>query len=485
MSFCKFSSEISSNSVTIIDNTFLERYLPSATGEQVRVYIYGLFLCSGGNFLKSNLSSLTDFANSLGISENDVIESFSFWQEQGLVQIIDTTPPQIQYLPVKSATVKRKFKPDKYQQFNLQVQSILSGRMIMPNEFSEYYTLLETFNMSQEALLMIIQYCAEYKGNDVGYSYILAVAKKWAYDGILSLEQVENKLKEFNETDANIKEIMKALGSSKKASMEERQQYLKWYKDFKFAFDIILAVAKMVKKGGFQKLDNRLTKYYELHLMSIREIEAYEKQKDDLYSLAKEINRIIGVYYENLENVVESYINPWLIRGYSQDTLKIIANYCFKNNIRNLEGMDSVVQKFYKMGLTSTESLAQFISQMKAQDSQLKEILEKAKLVRNVTNWDREFYKTWTFSWNMPFEIIEYAATLASNKSQPIQYMNKILSNWYDQKINTLDQAKLCGDLFKSGAGIEGKEDSTVIHTRKYTTEELQSLICDIDEIEI
>ena len=485
MSFCKFSSEICSNSVTVLDNTFLEQYLPYASGEQVRVYLFGLYLCGNNNVMKTSLYSLENFAQQLGISADDVMDAFTFWQDQGLVQIITTTPPQIQYLPVKGVIPKKKFKPDKYEQFNLQAQAILNQRMITPNEYSEYYTLLEAFNMSQEALLMIMQYCAEYKGANVGYSYILAVAKNWAHEGILSLEQVEETLKEFNEADQNLKQIMKELGSSKKATMEEKQQYLKWTKDLDFSLSVILFVAKKVKKGGFVKLDNRLTKYYELHLMSEREIEEYEKQKDKLYSLAKEINKIIGVYYENLENVVESYINPWLTRGYGDETLKVIASYCFKNSIRNLEGMNSIVQKFFKMGLITTESIAQFVSKAKAEDNEIKGILENAKLVRNVTSWDREFYRIWVYSWNMPLDIIKYAATLSSSKAQPMQYINKILSNWHEQKITTLDEAKLSGDLFKNGVDIDSKTDNSVIHSRKYTSEELQSLICDIDEIEI
>ena len=68
-----------------------------------------------------------------------------------------------------------------------------------------------------------------------------------------------------------------------------------------------------------------------------------------------------------------------------------------------------------------------------------------------------------TFFYNLITpEIIEYAATLSKDKVQPMQYMNKILSNWFEQKITTLEQAKLAGDLFKVGAGVEGKQDKKI-----------------------
>ena len=36
--------------------------------------------------------------------------------------------------------------------------------------------------------------------------------------------------------------------------------------------------------------------------------------------------------------------------------------------------------------------------------------------------------------------------------------LNKILSNWFEQKITTLDSAKTVGELYKSGAITENKD---------------------------
>ncbi len=485
MSFCKFSSQINSQNFTIVENRFIEEYLPTATGEQVRIYLWGLYLCFNNNVLKNELSSASSFAADLGITEEEVFNAFRFWEEQGLVQIVKTKPFQVQYLPVKNAVAKQKFKPNKYEQFDVQIQKILNERMFTPNEFLEYHTLLENYHIAPEALLMIAGYCAENKGKNVGYSYVLAVAKNWANEGILSLNQVEEKLKEISGVSAALKEVFKALGTTRQPSLEERQNYIKWTKNFGFDKDVVVFVAKNVKKGGFDKLASKMTKYYEMRLISIREIEEYEAHKTELFDLAKEINKIIGVYFESLENVVETYTNPWIMRGYTEDALKAIANYCFKTGVRTLQGMDGVVEKFYKNGLTTIEAIVQYISQAKAQDEQIKRILEKANLQRNVASWDRDFYKTWVYSWNMPQEVIEYAATLAADKIQPMQYINKILSNWFEQKIFTLEQAKLTGDLYKNGIGVESKTDTGIIHSRKYTTEEIQNLTSNIDEIDI
>lgn len=479
MAFCKFSTEITSNKFTVIDNVFFEKYVKIATGTQVKVYIWGLYLCNNSADITANLSSLQSFASDLNLTEDEVLKAFEFWQAEGLVQIITSNPPEIQYLPIRGAVSKKLYKPEKYEQFNLQAQSILKDRQISSNEYKEYYDLIETFKMSPEALLMIIQYCVDNKDTRVGYSYILTVAKNWAYEGVLTLAKVENKLQEYNTADKNVRAILKALGSSKNPSFEERQLYFKWLKQG-FNLNVIVAVSKTIKKGGFAKLDSRLTKYYELHLFSEKEIFEYENEKENLFNLAVEINKTIGVYYENVETVVENYITPWLMRGFSKEALILVATYCFKTSIRALEGMNDIVLKFYKNGLTTVDSIAQYIDKFKQQDENIKTVLQNAKLLRNVTSLDRDFYRTWVYSWNMTQDMIEYAATLASDKGQPMQYINKILGNWYENKIKTLDDAKQNKDLFKFSTPT-----TSAVHSRNYTKEELDNLFSDIEEVEI
>lgn len=479
MAFCKFSTEIATNKFTVIDNTFFEKYMSGADGTQLKVYLWGLYLCNNQTTINSNLGTLKTFADDIGLSEDEVLSAFEYWQAQGLVQIIASNPPEIQYLPVKDAISKKMYKPEKYEQFNLQAQSILSGRQLTPNEFREYYDLIETFKMAPEALLMIIQYCVDNKDNKVGYSYILTVAKNWAYDGILSLSQVEEKLQQFSTADKNVRVILKAMGISRNPTFDERQLYLKWCK-LGFTLDVISFVAKKVKKGGCTTLDNRLNKYYELHLFSQKEIDTYENNKESLFALAIEINKTIGVYYENIEPIVENYVNPWLMRGFSKESITLIATYCFKTSVRSLEGMNDIVMKFYKNGLTTVDSIVQYIEKFKQQDENIRTVLQKSKLLRNITSLDRDFYRTWVYSWNMTQEMIEYAATLAADKGQPMQYINKILGTWYENKITTLDAAKQQKDLFKYTT-----QSSSAVHSRSYSEEELNNIFSNIEEVEI
>ena len=48
MSFCSFSKDFDENAYTVIENRFISKYLPSADGFAVKVYLYGLYLCEHG-----------------------------------------------------------------------------------------------------------------------------------------------------------------------------------------------------------------------------------------------------------------------------------------------------------------------------------------------------------------------------------------------------------------------------------------------------
>lgn len=482
MAFCKYSTEYIANNQTEVDNIFINDYLPSAPENCVKVYLYGLYLC--GSSLKAD-NSLENFAKHLQLEEDEVVSCFMYWQEMGLVQVLSTTPVEIRYIPLKNIISGTKlYKPEKYEVFNRQAQELFEGeRQITKNEYYEYYDFLERFHMQQEALLMIIKYCIDSKKANVGYNYILTVAKNWANEGILTAEQVEEKLCQFEETSKEISLVLSALGIKRNSFIEEKNLYKKW-QEIGFNNDVIIFVAKSLRKknrANFEKLDTLLMKYYSLNLFSIIEIENFETKKSELYSLARSVNSAIGVYYENLETVVENYIVPWKNLGFSDEAILEIATYCRKASIRTLEGLNDKIQKFFKLGIVSVESLHSYLEEIIQTDKEIQLIINKIGLERKVNYLDREFFKTWTNAWSMSKQLIEYASTLAQNKTQPMQYMNSILSNWHQKGIKTIEKAQKNSSQPKSSLASNKEE----LKGRTYKKEELDALIQSIDEVEI
>lgn len=482
MAFCKFSSELVLKNSTAIDNAFINDFMLFAPESAVKVYLYGLYKCQNADSYDNTIES---FAKVLQLSPDDIESCFMYWKDQGLVTIIKTNPIEIRYLPVTTTNKNLKLiKKSKYDDFTKQVQELIEGRMLNPNEFDEYYSLMESLHIEPNAMIMIIKYCINLKGKNVGYSYILTVAKNWAYEGILTADAVEKKMAELELSLGDVKDVLKVLGIKRNAYVEENQLLVKWKKDFGFNLETILVIAKSLKKkGGMLKLDAKLTKYYELKLLDLKEIEEYEANKQTLFDTAKNITRAIGVYYENLENVIETYVTQWQNMGYSAQTLEKIAGYCFTHNIRTLEKMNQTILQFYNKGLITQESIETYFSDILKTDEVIKTLLKQLNLTRIVTSWDRDAYRTWTYSWNFSNEMIEYACSLAKGKIQPISYMNKVLSTFKQNNIFTLEQAKNFNYGFETEKTIKPKKDFAL--QRSYTPEQINALFDNLDEVKL
>ena len=477
MAFCKFSPSFNLNNKVIIDSAFITDFLPKAPDLAVKVYLMGLNKCSADD----ENNTLEYFATTLKVCEEDIISLFRYWEDMGLVQVLSTNPIEVRYLPISSHNGNvKKFQVDKYTDFNIQMQEIFNKRMVMPNEFSEFYYLIEKRHFEQSALLTLAKYCVENKGFSLSPNYVVTVAKDWEREGVRTLEQVQEKIAELGVVDDEMNLILSAMGTKRKVQIEDKELLNKWLKVFGFELNVVLFVVKNLKikkrRLDVNVLDEYLTKYFEMKLMSVNEIEHYENEKENLYFTAMAINKELGIFYEDLTKEIDTYVVAWLNMGFDVETLKLVADNCFKSSVRTLEGYNNVILKLFKLGIVTTESYMQYINDSLALDSKIKEVLTAMNLTRNVNNIDRTFYSVWTNDWNFTHDVILYAASLSKDKPNAMSYLNKILSNWNSSGVKSLEKAK------QTKVEIEAEKNFI---KNNYTTEQLTSLIQNLDEVEV
>ena len=478
MTFVKFSPSYQAKNQTMVDNAFIYNFLPKAPDMCVKAYLLGLSKCNTADETENNLEF---FAKTLNICEEDVVSLFKYWEDNGLVQVLSTNPIEVRYLPINSTMGNvKKFKVDKYTDFNIQAQELLGGRLIMPNEFAEFYNLIENRHIQESALLAIIKYCVENKGFNISPNYIITVAKDWEREGVHLLEQVQAKIEELGVVDDKMSLILSAMGTKRKIQLEDKELLNKWLNAFGFELNVILFVVKNLKNKkrrlDVNVLDDTLTKYFEMKLMSVQEIENYENEKENLYFIAVAVNKELGIYYEDLTKEIDTYIVPWIYMGFDVETLKLVADNCFKSSIKTLEGFNNIINKLFKLGINNINSYMQYVNDNLAVDEKIKKVLLELNLTRNVNNMDRNFYSTWTLNWGFTDDVILYAATLSKNKANALMYLNKILSNWNNDGVKSLDKAKQ--------QNVETSNDNTFIHNN-YTKEQIASLITNLDEVEV
>ena len=480
MSFCSFSKEYNSSAFTSVENVFLYAYLPQASESAIKVYLYGLYLCqSAGDYSGAEMSA------AIGIDEGEMLDCFRYWEEFGLVDIISEDPLAVTYLPIGLSGAKpRKLNAEKYTEFNHSLQKIISGRMISTNEYSEYFRLMETYNVRQEAMLMIAQYCVDIKGDDIGYKYISAVAKDIATRGITTPEKVEKELENYIVRSGEITAILTALSQKRRPEIEDVKLFAKWTGELGFEPKAIVQAAKTIKRGSIQKLDELMMELYANKKFDEKEIADFAKSKKYLFELAVKINKQLSYYCDVLDTVVTTYTAKWVAKGFGEDALLFVANYFFRHGKKDLSDMDELLGKLYAEGIVDIDSMGDYFARISEDNAFLKRLLENTGQMRRPNEWDRQNLRQWR-AWGFTDEMIEYAAEISAGKSGPIVYMNAVLGSWKNKNIFTVDEAKKTEKVPQNTKEPQKRYSVHFSNERKYTKEQLDALITDVDDIDI
>lgn len=426
MAFCYLDNEAEKEGFILLDSLFIEHYLPYAGEVELKVYLLGLDLCrkAGENV------SLSSFADDLNLTESDVKDAFSYWEKQGLVRVTDN-PFVVKYLSVRSRFgLSRTFKKQKYADFNRQVEDIFEGRTVHPQEFMEYYTIIEDGKLEPDAMLMIIRYCLGYCSKENPVRYIRKVANTWIDAGVRTVKDVEERLLQEDAASQDIRAVLAALGRTSAPDPTDRQLYVKWTTRLGFSKDAVLAAAKLAKKkGGMAKLDEILESFLKRGVYTAADIQAEAKRQEDMLDIAVRVNNKLGLRYQDLGSVVELYVSKWLNWGFSANGLLMIAERSFLSDVRTLGGMDKEVEEYFSLGFVTDDAVRSRIREIEKADSVIEKILKIAGTPRRVRENDRTFYRNW-LSWGFDEAAMTEAAALAANKPYALSYINQVLSNW-------------------------------------------------------
>lgn len=480
MPFSALSREALLNNSTLVDNMFITDFMPNADEIAVKVYLYGLVQCA--NKLQND-NTLKNVSLALGVEQKLVVDAVKYWQEIGAVRITNENPFEFEYIPLKSIISKpRKYNSDKYSDFVRQIENMILARALTPNELLKYIEVVEDYKITTEAMLLITKYCVDSKGQNIHTNYILTVAKAWANEGVRTIEQVEEKLKEMEAQTDSMRQVFLALGLKSTPDFEDKQYFIKWTTSWGYDLESVLFAAKLCKKrGGIKKLDSTLDNFYKLGLFTLADIQKQSEYIEYARNLAININKTLGVFYENIDTIVEQYISNWLDKGYEAVGLKLIATYCLKRNIKSLEGMNNVIEDLYSKGVVPQNAIQNYFAEKKQIDERIKQILQTIGTLRNVTNTDRDYYNTWTNVWGMSDEIIDFAAKKSCGKSFSFAYLNSLIASYKEHNVKCVKDCENIS-INPSKIGTISQNSQIISDKHIYSKDELDKLFGGEDE---
>lgn len=424
MPFCSFSKDFTESSFTSVENKFITKYLPEANGDAVRVYLYGLYLCSTQQDLDAE-----NAAKLLSMSVEQLADFFAFWDECGLVQVLSRNPLLIEYLPVSSAIGKPKpFRPEKYAHFNRELFGILQRveKYLKPYEQQKILEFLENNPMEQEAFLLVVEYYAKKDGKKITVAHILNGAAALVRDRKYTYEQVETEYSDFNAYTDILATLFPKLGLLRKTREDDTAYLAKWL-GAGMEVGAIYACADSMTRGSMPSLDELICELLEKDIKTKSETQEYLQRRNELYLVVRTVAKHLNVKLEQPRYYIETYAEKWTERGYDDENLPTVAALCHSLGYKFPE-MDTLLDELYQKGIVDSDSVREYCEQ---QNSQLRIIQSIQKIcgVVKKTQASLDMISTWR-NWSFSDEMILEAAKRSANAAAPLPYMNKLLSEW-------------------------------------------------------
>lgn len=170
-------------SFVAVSGKFIDEYMPGASGDYVKVYLWLLRNAANGKF------RLTEAADALMLSEGDVERAVRYWKEKGVITMSEekeqtavTDELRDRYRGQDSAKILARLKlDDAFRQLLIIVQTYLS-RIIGDSEMQVLAYLYDGLGLPAEVIDYLVAYAVDNgKGN---MSYIEAAGKDWAENGV-------------------------------------------------------------------------------------------------------------------------------------------------------------------------------------------------------------------------------------------------------------------------------------------------------------
>ena len=315
---------------TTIPNIFLDRYMPSANGEFVKVYLCLLRMYANPS---GRTSTLTDIADLLNHTEGDIIRAIKYWEKAGLLSVgyDGDVPSSITLLPISArhdgysetaasaegvnaigeqtsipaadetlpgkynyspAAIKRMCDEDDNLHQLIFVAEKLFGKTLTNSEISTIIYIHSDLNFSDELLEYLFEYCVSLEKRS--FRYLERVAISWHEEGLMTAEQAKLQHEIHSK---KIFSVMKAFGINDRMPGKPELDYItRWYDEYGFESDIVIEACnrtiQALHKPSFEYTDTILSNWRKKNVHTISDIEsadaARSASKKDAYTQGRD-----------------------------------------------------------------------------------------------------------------------------------------------------------------------------------------------------
>ena len=326
------------NDVTVLSNVFIDRFMPRAGGEFVKVYIYLLRMLGS----PQEAFGLSQMADSLLCTEGDILRALKYWENEKLVSLIyegnaltgitlltprnkadeisvnaeqdfpvqenplsnlenaaavssqDTAFPvpdrtgssSSSPAPSKPLSESRHLTPDRVKELKqnedivqlLYIAEQYLGKTLTPTETRKILFFYDELHMSVDLIDYLIEYCVGRDHRSI--RYIETVAMAWKEEGITTVEMAKDSTSRYSKEYFT---VLKAMGITNRNPADTEIALINtWTKEYGFTMDLIQeACSRTVLQTGqpsFQYAHKILTGWFKKGALTPEAVHALDVQ---------------------------------------------------------------------------------------------------------------------------------------------------------------------------------------------------------------
>ena len=202
----------------------------------------------------------------------------------------------------------------------------------------------------------------------------------------------------------------------------------------------------ITKKGTGYIINNiqevELNKLYSPKLtISKDSIKNMEKDK----SRSNAIEAINTMFFQGIMSPSwYSDIDLWFKKfEFDEEVMIALFRYCFDKSALHKNYVKTVAEAWHGHNIKTFSDLEEYDENNQKVKKVKKNICKKLGLSRNLTQYEEAYIEKWMQDYKYDLDIIELALKKTTSKSNPnFDYIDKIISDWYERKLLNSDDVK-------------------------------------------
>ena len=242
---------------TMVENLFINEFMPAAPGDYVKVFMYGLMCVQ-----QQLTTSFEDMSRVLGLTETEIAAAWDYWSKLGVVRMRrnDSGETEIEFVRMVENLYGSKMRNTESEAQHTAEDERLkryidtslrdiygqyetaTGRTISTHETQKLSDAINVYHVMPDVLAYAIKYCAEME--KFGVEYIVTRAMRWTEEGCKDVSQVKELLDKHSQRNYYYGLVFKEVGFNRMPSPPDREMMDRWFDEWGYDIKEVLEACR-------------------------------------------------------------------------------------------------------------------------------------------------------------------------------------------------------------------------------------------------